>query len=54
MAYMTRLGLWGVGTPFPACGDFITRVERAGVSGMELVAMELKAPSKCLLIALIE
>jgi hypothetical protein len=28
MAYMTRLGLWGQGTPFPEFNDFIQAVER--------------------------
>ena len=28
MAYMTRLGLWGLGTPFPEFTDFIQAVER--------------------------
>ena len=28
MAYMTRLGLWGAGTPFPEFNDFIQAVER--------------------------
>ena len=28
MAYMTRLGLWGQGTPFKEFSDFIQAVER--------------------------
>lgn len=28
MAYMTRLGLWGAGTPFNEFNDFIQAVER--------------------------
>lgn len=28
MAYMTRLGLWGPGTPFPEFNDFIQAVEK--------------------------
>lgn len=28
MAYMTRLGLWGPGTPFPAFQDFIDAIEK--------------------------
>lgn len=28
MAYMTRLGLWGAGTPFPEFNDFIQAVEK--------------------------
>ena len=28
MAYMTRLGLWGLGTPFAAFQDFIDAIEK--------------------------
>lgn len=42
MAYMTRLGLWGEGTPFRQFSDFINTVERRGVGAMELVAMDMK------------
>ncbi|XP_033748183.1 protein strawberry notch homolog 1-like isoform X1 [Pecten maximus] len=42
MAYMTRLGLWGQGTPFLEFNDFIQAVERRGVGAMELVAMDMK------------
>lgn len=42
MAYMVRLGIWGVGTPFRTFNDFITAVERRGVGAMELVAMDMK------------
>jgi hypothetical protein len=28
MAYMTRLGIWGHGTPFAKFGDFINAVEK--------------------------
>ncbi|XP_048257118.1 protein strawberry notch homolog 1-like [Haliotis rufescens] len=42
MAYMTRLGLWGPGTPFKEFTDFIQAVERRGVGAMELVAMDMK------------
>lgn len=42
MAYMTRLGLWGQGTPFKEFSDFIQAVERRGVGAMELVAMDMK------------
>ncbi|VDN09853.1 unnamed protein product, partial [Dibothriocephalus latus] len=42
MAYMTRLGLWGEGTPFPTFLSFIQTLERRGVGGMELVAMDMK------------
>ncbi|GFR58766.1 protein strawberry notch homolog 1 [Elysia marginata] len=43
MAYMTRLGLWGEGTPFKEFTDFIQAVERRGVGAMELVAMDAKS-----------
>ncbi|VDK20829.1 unnamed protein product [Taenia asiatica] len=42
MAYMTRLGLWGGGTPFKEFNSFIQFIERRGVGGMELVAMDMK------------
>jgi hypothetical protein len=29
MGYMTRLGLWGLGTPFPLFADFLQVVEKA-------------------------
>ncbi|CAH8510184.1 unnamed protein product [Heterobilharzia americana] len=42
MAYMTRLGLWGEGTPFKTFNSFIQALERRGVGAMELVAMDMK------------
>ncbi|GLH00308.1 Protein strawberry notch [Gryllus bimaculatus] len=42
MAYMTRLGIWGEGTPFPEFADFIQAVEKRGVGAMEIVAMDMK------------
>ncbi|XP_067015400.2 protein strawberry notch isoform X2 [Anabrus simplex] len=42
MAYMTRLGIWGEGTPFPEFMDFISAVEKRGVGAMEIVAMDMK------------
>ncbi|XP_054279208.1 protein strawberry notch-like [Macrosteles quadrilineatus] len=42
MAYMTRLGIWGTGTPFPDFMDFINSVEKRGVGAMEIVAMDMK------------
>ncbi|TKR95497.1 hypothetical protein L596_009661 [Steinernema carpocapsae] len=42
MAYMTRLGLWGLGQSFPEFQDFINAVERRGVGAMEVVAMDMK------------
>jgi hypothetical protein len=43
MAYMTRLGLWGEGTPFKQFGDFLGRIDGGGVGAMEAVARDLKA-----------
>ncbi|OQV20491.1 Protein strawberry notch-like protein 1 [Hypsibius exemplaris] len=42
MAYMTRLGLWGPGTPFEDFFQFTTSIEKRGVSAMELIAMDMK------------
>ncbi|KAF6777050.1 hypothetical protein AHF37_03606 [Paragonimus kellicotti] len=42
MAYMTRLGLWGEGTPFKTFNSLIQTLERRGVGAMELVAMDMK------------
>ncbi|OAF64529.1 Protein strawberry notch [Intoshia linei] len=42
MAYMTRLGIWGEGTPFNCFDSFINSVEKRGVGAMELVAMDMK------------
>nr|CAD7265835.1 unnamed protein product [Timema shepardi] len=42
MAYMTRLGIWGEGTPFKEFANFISAVEKRGVGAMEIVAMDMK------------
>lgn len=42
MGYMTRLGIWGVGTPFEDFSQFVSTVEKRGVGAMELVAIDLK------------
>lgn len=42
MGYMSRLGIWGTGTQFPAFSDFIQAVEKRGVGAMEMVAMDMK------------
>ncbi|CAL8120089.1 unnamed protein product [Orchesella dallaii] len=42
MAYMTRLGIWGLGTPFREFNDFINAVEKRGIGAMEIVAMDMK------------
>ena len=43
LGYMTRLGLWGLGTPFKDFEAFSKGIDRAGVGGMELVAMDMKS-----------
>ncbi|XP_055306092.1 protein strawberry notch-like [Sitodiplosis mosellana] len=42
MAYMVRLGLWGQGTPFRNFSEFLSAVEKRGISSMEVVAMDMK------------
>jgi hypothetical protein len=42
MGYMTRLGLWGLGTSFPDFPDFLDAVEKGGIGMSELVAMHLR------------
>ncbi|KAF3849243.1 hypothetical protein F7725_015740, partial [Dissostichus mawsoni] len=42
MAYMNRLGIWGLKTPFREFNNFIQAVERRGVGAMEIVAMDMK------------
>ncbi|OTF71300.1 strawberry notch-like protein, partial [Euroglyphus maynei] len=42
MGYMTRLGIWGLGTPFEDFNQFVAMVEKRGVGAMELVAIDLK------------
>jgi len=42
MGYMTRLGVWGKGTPFEDFGQFVSTVEKRGVGAMELVAIDIK------------
>lgn len=41
LAYATRLGLWGPGTPFAGVGEFVSAMSTS-VSAMELVAQNLK------------
>lgn len=43
MGYMTRLGLWGEGTPFPVFADFAQQVAAGGLGSMEIVARDTKA-----------
>lgn len=42
LGYMTRLGIWGGGTPYETFVDFCNAIERRGVGAMELVAVDLK------------
>ncbi|MGI8839028.1 MAG: strawberry notch-like NTP hydrolase domain-containing protein [Pyrinomonadaceae bacterium] len=44
MAYMTRLGLWGIGTSFPGgFQEFMQEIESGGVGAMEMVSRDMKA-----------
>jgi hypothetical protein len=44
MAYMTRLGLWGMGTSFPGgFQEFMQEIESGGVGAMEMVTRDMKA-----------
>lgn len=44
MAYMTRLGLWGIGTSFPGgFQEFMQEIESGGVGAMEMVNRDMKA-----------
>ena len=43
LAYATRLGLWGRGTPFPTVEAFVEKVSAGGIAAMELVAKDLKS-----------
>uniref|UniRef100_A0A8C3J721 Protein strawberry notch homolog 2 n=1 Tax=Calidris pygmaea TaxID=425635 RepID=A0A8C3J721_9CHAR len=42
MIYMSRLGIWGPGTPFRAFDEFLHAIEKRGVGAMEIVAMDMK------------
>ncbi|XP_061093328.1 si:ch73-63e15.2 isoform X2 [Conger conger] len=42
MIYMSRLGIWGEGTPFKVFDDFLHAIEKRGVGAMEIVAMDMK------------
>ncbi|KAM4575108.1 strawberry notch homolog 2b isoform 2-T2 [Fundulus diaphanus] len=42
MIYMSRLGIWGDGTPFRTFDDFLHAIEKRGVGAMEIVAMDMK------------
>lgn len=43
LAYAVRLGLWGPGTAFANCADFISQIRGGGIAAMELVSRDLKA-----------
>ncbi|XP_054548981.1 protein strawberry notch homolog 2 isoform X3 [Talpa occidentalis] len=42
MIYMSRLGIWGEGTPFRTFEEFLHAIEKRGVGAMEIVAMDMK------------
>ncbi|KAM6466151.1 protein strawberry notch homolog 2 isoform 1-T2 [Liasis olivaceus] len=42
MIYMSRLGIWGEGTPFRSFEEFLHAIEKRGVGAMEIVAMDMK------------
>lgn len=46
LAYAERLGLWGMGTPFPSQEAFVSKIDAGGVAAMEVVARTLKARGK--------
>ena len=43
LGYMTRLGMWGAGTPFDSFTAFCQTIDKAGVGAMELLAMDMKS-----------
>jgi len=44
MAYMTRLGVWGIGASFPGgFQEFMQEIEAGGVGAMEMVSRDMKA-----------
>jgi predicted RNA methylase len=44
MAYMVRLGVWGMGTSFPGgFQEFMQEIESGGVGAMEMVSRDMKA-----------
>jgi hypothetical protein len=46
LAYASRLGLWGEGTPFSNVSAFVSKISAGGMNAMELVARDLKAMGK--------
>jgi hypothetical protein len=43
MAYLSRLGLWGEGTPFANQRQFVNSIAGSGLAAMEMIARSLKA-----------
>lgn len=44
MAYMSRLGLWGIDTSFPGgFTEFLSEIEQGGVGSMEMTSRSMKA-----------
>lgn len=43
LAFASRLGLWGTGTPFYDVKEFVNQIGSAGLSAMELVVRDMKA-----------
>ena len=43
MAYLSRLGLWGEGTPFAGQREFVNSIAGSGLAAMEMIARSLKA-----------
>lgn len=46
MTYLSRLGFWGIGTPFKSADRFIESMKSRGVGFLEMLAMEMKASGK--------
>lgn len=47
LGYMTRMGLWGKGTPFhQGFSHFMAEVGQGGIAAMELIAREMKSAGK--------
>ena len=46
LAFMTRLGLWGPGTSFTDFPHFLGSMEKRGLGGLEVLAMELKSSGR--------
>lgn len=43
MGYMSRLGLWGAGRPFPEFLNFLQAMQRGGLGAMEMLSRDLKS-----------